>query len=157
GLLFAFVPGAFGGGLSLAVMGRGLLLGDGPFLCNRLYRLAGSCVGFALGAGHERLLRASPLTTHPEHFALGRGSFAGLLLTIRLFELRHLGVGFGALAGGPLCVVRSLICKRRQTNADGATEFAALFLLIDDHRRMIVVRAFRRTDRSAVRAWRYID
>src|SRR5205807_6857996 len=105
GLLIAFVPSAFGRGVPLAVMGPGLLLGRGTLLGNRLYCLAGSSVGFALGAGHELFLRVSPLTTHPEHFSLGRCPFAGLLLTIRLFELRHLRVGFGSHAVRPLCVV----------------------------------------------------
>src|SRR2546423_2112355 len=146
------MPGAFGRGLSLAVMGPGLLLGGGTLLGNRLYRLAGSCVGFGLGADHELLLRVSPLTTHPEHFPLGRCPFASLVLAICLFELRHLGVGFGSLAGGPLCVVLSLVRKRRQTNADGAVDFAALFLLGDDGRRLIVISAFRRTGRMAIRS-----
>jgi len=97
------------------------------------------------------LLRVSPLTTHAKHFSLGCGPFASLLLTIRLFEVRHLGVGFGSLAGRPLCIVVTLARKRRQTNANGAMDFAALFLLGDDRRRLIVISAFRRTGRVAVR------
>jgi hypothetical protein len=104
-----------------------------------------------LGAVHELLLRVSPLTTDAEHFSLGRCPFAGLLLTIRLFEVRHLGVGFGSLAGRPLCVVLSLVRKRGQTNADGAVDFAALFLFGNDRRRLIVISAFRRTGRVAIR------
>jgi hypothetical protein len=74
-----------------------------------------------------------------------------LLLSIRLFELRHLGIGLGSLVGRALCVVLSLVRKRRQTNADGAADFAALFLLGDDRRRLIVIRAFWRTGCVAVR------
>src|SRR6202158_5555642 len=120
-------------------MGRRLLLGSGALLGNGLYRLAGFCVSLALRAGHELLLGVAPLMAHPEELALGRRPFTGLLLAIRLFELRHLGVAFGALAGGPLRVVLSLIGKRGQTSAHGALEFATLFLLGNDRRRFIVL------------------
>src|SRR5689334_16018012 len=133
------MPRTVGRFLAFAVVGRSLLFGRGMLLGNGRDRLTRFRVGFGLRAVHELFLRVAPLATHPEHLLLGRGPFARLLLAIRLFELRHLGVGFGTLAGGPLRIVLPLARKRRQAYADRSLDFAALFLLGDDRRGLIVL------------------